>query len=99
MKCANVAFSIVPRIGDIEIEFEFDMVFCYGIPDGDAENWSLSLIWSSVLAYMYVWHHMLFFFTRIYLQHIGCHVEIDRPINIMFVVCPSFHSQFMNVGS
>ena len=36
MKCANVAFSVVPRIsaGDtekIEIEFEFDMVFCFGI--------------------------------------------------------------------
>ena len=28
MKCANVAFSVVPRI---EIEFEFDMVFCFGI--------------------------------------------------------------------
>ena len=35
MKCANVAFSVVPRIcaGDarIEIEFEFDMVSCFGI--------------------------------------------------------------------
>ena len=32
MKCANVAISVVPRIsaGD-EIEFEFDMVFCFGI--------------------------------------------------------------------
>ena len=35
MKCANVAVSVVPRKGDavprIEIEFEFDMVFCFGI--------------------------------------------------------------------
>ena len=34
MKCANV-FSDVPRIGDglprIELEFEFYMVFCFGI--------------------------------------------------------------------
>ena len=35
MKYANVAFSIVPRINagdaEIEIEFKFDMVFCFGI--------------------------------------------------------------------
>ena len=35
MKCADVACSVVPRKGDgvprIEIEFEFDMVFCFGI--------------------------------------------------------------------
>ena len=35
MKYANVAFSVVPRIGAgdarIEIEFEVDMVFCFGI--------------------------------------------------------------------
>ena len=35
MKSANVAFSDVLRIGDgdaeNEIEFEFDMVFCFGI--------------------------------------------------------------------
>ena len=35
MKCANVAFFVVPRIGGgmprNEIEFEFDMVFCFGI--------------------------------------------------------------------
>ena len=41
MKCANVAFSLVLRIGV-----------------GDAKNCS-SLMWSSVLAY--VWHCMLFF--------------------------------------
>ena len=37
--------------------------------------------WSSVLAY--VWHRMLFFFTRIYLQHIARPVESDSPINIV----------------
>ena len=35
MKCANVALSVVPRIGDvmprIEIEFELDIVFCFGV--------------------------------------------------------------------
>ena len=33
MKCANVAFSVVPRIddGDFQIETEFDMVYCFGI--------------------------------------------------------------------
>ena len=35
MKCADVAFSVVSRIGDgisrIELECEFDMVFCFGI--------------------------------------------------------------------
>ena len=35
MKCANDAFSVVPRIGDgvpsFEIEFEFDIVFCFGV--------------------------------------------------------------------
>ena len=35
MKYANVAFSVVPRIGAgdarIEIEFVVDMVFCFGI--------------------------------------------------------------------
>ena len=34
MKCATVAFSIVPRMvmemPRTEIEFEFDMVFCFG---------------------------------------------------------------------
>ena len=58
---------------------------------------SLSLILSSVLAY--VWHCMLFFFcfflffsTQIYLQHIARPVESDRPINIVFVR-PSGHPQ------
>ena len=34
MKCANVAFSVVPRIGAGDAEkgnFEFDMVLCFGI--------------------------------------------------------------------
>ena len=35
MKCTDVAFSVVPRVctgvaENIEIEFEFDMVFCFG---------------------------------------------------------------------
>ena len=33
----------------------------------------------------YVWHRMLFFSIRIYLQHIARPVESDRPINIVFV--------------
>ena len=28
MKCADVAFAVVPRI---EVEFDFDMVFCFGL--------------------------------------------------------------------
>ena len=33
MKCANVAFSVVPVLGmpRTEIKLEFDMVFCFGI--------------------------------------------------------------------
>ena len=32
MKCARVAFSVVPGIGvRIEIEFEFDILLCFGI--------------------------------------------------------------------
>ena len=57
----------MPRI---EIGFEFDMVFCFGIR----------------LAPYAV------FFTRIYLQLIARSVEIDRPINIVFVrpsICSS----------
>ena len=62
----------VLRMPRIEIEFEFDMVFCFGIR----------------LAMYAV------FFTRIYLQHIACPVESDRPINTMFV-CPSDVSLWM----
>ena len=54
----------MPRI---EIEFEFDIVFCFDIR----------------LALYAVFVLFCFFFTRIYLQHIARPVESDRPINIV----------------
>ena len=51
----------MPRI---EIEFEFDMVFCFGIRLAP---------------------YAVFFFTRLYLQHIARPVESDRPLIIVFV--------------
>ena len=73
----------MPRI---EIEFEFDMVFCFC---------------KRLAPYAVFFFFFFFFFTRFYLQHIARPVESDRPINIVFVrpsVRPFFRSQFMNVG-
>ena len=55
MKCANVAFSVVPGIG--ETEFEFDMVFCLGI--------CLELI----MTIMHVQPKLLFFSFLIFIRH------------------------------
>ena len=49
---------------ELKYEFEFDMVFCFGIRLAP---------------------YAVFFFTRIYLQHIARLVESDRPINTVFV--------------
>ena len=56
----------MPRI---EIEFELDIVFCFGIH----------------LALYAVFFFIFFFFTGIYLQHVARPVESDRPVNILFV--------------
>ena len=69
LQTANIAFAVVPRIGDGDVklkqECEFDMVFCFGICMPP--------------------YAVVFFFAWIYLQHITRPVESDRPINIVFV--------------
>ena len=84
MKCANVAFSVVPRIS---------------ARDAENCNKCLSSIWSSGLAYVWHCMLLFFFlfvlfFTLIYLQHIAQLVESDRPLNIVFVH-PSIHPFFL----
>ena len=70
----------MPRI---EIEFEFDMVFCFGIRL--ALYAVLLLLFFCCCCCCFFVLFFLFFFTRIYLQHIARPIESDRPINIVFV--------------
>ena len=82
----------MPRI---EIEFECDMVYCFGI------RLVLYAVFFFFFFFFFLFLLFVFFFTRIYFQHIARPVESDRPINIVFVpssVHPFFRSQFMNVG-
>ena len=69
MKCANVAFSVVPTVGDGDAEnwnrvwVRYGLLFCHTL--------------GTVCCF--------FFSSRIYLQHTAWPVESDRPINIVFV--------------
>ena len=67
-----------------EIEFEFDIVFCFGI---------------RLALYTFFFFFLLllfFFFTRIYRPHIARPVESDRPINIV-LVHPSVRSSVVSL--
>ena len=78
---------VMPRI---EIEFEFDMVFCFGI--------RLALYAVFFFFFFFFFFLLLLLFsTRIYLHHIARLVESDRPINIVFVVRPSVHSSVVSL--
>ena len=85
----------MPRI---EIEFEFDMVFCLALY---AVCCFFFFFFFCFVCLFVLFSVCLFVFTRIYFQHIARPVESDRAINIVFVppsVHPFFRSQFMNLG-
>ena len=74
----------MPRIE--KKEFEFDMVFCFGI---------------RLALYAVFFFFVVFFSLGFTFNILHDPVESDRPLNIVFVrpsVHPFFRSQFINVG-